>query len=61
MTYSSAYAPGPSPRWGEGKVKIRFYSLAPLLGETGKRLRSVKNRFLARTESDVAGFQRRGW
>ena len=30
MTYSSAYAPGPSPRWGEGKVNIRFNSLAPL-------------------------------
>jgi hypothetical protein len=24
--------PGPSPRWGEGEVKIRFYSLAPYWG-----------------------------
>src|SRR5207302_1927182 len=34
IPYSSAYAPGPSPgpspHWGEGKVNVRFNSLAPL-------------------------------
>jgi len=26
----AALTPGPSPRWGEGKVNIKFNSLAPL-------------------------------
>ena len=31
---------GPSPRWGEGKVNLKFNSLVPL-GERGERLISV--------------------
>jgi len=29
----SPLTPGPSPRWGEGKVNIKFDSLAPAGGE----------------------------
>jgi hypothetical protein len=29
--------PGPSPRWGEGKVNIKFNSLAPAGGEGARR------------------------
>ena len=31
--WHSPLTPGPSPRWGEGKVNIRFNSLAPTGGE----------------------------
>jgi recombination protein RecA len=33
----SPLTPGPSPRWGEGKVNIRFNSLAPIRGEGTRR------------------------
>ena len=37
MLWCFPLTPGPSPRWGEGKVNIKFNSLAPAGGEGARR------------------------